>query len=138
MPVRSVDYVIIYAESLDRSVDFYRDVVGLPLKFVDAGYAEFDTGVCRFAVYERRRADWLTSVATAPGPAAEVVFIVDSVDAEAARLGKLGVTLLAEPADRPWGHRTLHLADPDGFIVELAEEIPRTRSRRTLTPESSA
>jgi lactoylglutathione lyase len=27
--------------------------------------------------------------------------------------------------DRPWGHRTLHFEDPDGFVVELAEEIPR-------------
>jgi len=27
--------------------------------------------------------------------------------------------------DRPWGHRTVHVEDPDGFVVELAEEIPR-------------
>lgn len=26
--------------------------------------------------------------------------------------------------------RTLHVADPDGFVVESAPEIPRTRSRR--------
>jgi lactoylglutathione lyase len=38
--------------------------------------------------------------------------------------------LLAEPTDRPWGHRTLHIADPDGFIVEFAQEIPRARSRQ--------
>ncbi len=28
-------------------------------------------------------------------------------------------------ADRPWGHRTLHVLDPDGHVVEFAQEIPR-------------
>ena len=37
----------------------------------------------------------------------------------------LEVAVLRGPTDRPWGHRTLHLADPDGFVVELAQEIPR-------------
>ena len=32
------------------------------------------------------------------------------------------------PLDRPWGHRTVHVEDPDGFVVELAVEIPRQPS----------
>ena len=61
--------------------------------------------------------------------AAEVVFVVDDVDARAQRLAAGGARVLSGPADRPWGHRTLHLADPDGFVVELAQEIPRRRIR---------
>ena len=38
--------------------------------------------------------------------------------------------VLSGPVDRPWGHRTVHVADPDGFVVEFAEEIPRARQRR--------
>ena len=65
-----------------------------------------------------------------PGPAGEVVLVVEDVDAVASGLRVLGgVALLAEPADRPWGHRTVHVADPDGFVVEFAQEIPRARSR---------
>src|SRR5204862_8083772 len=124
-----LSYVIVYVEDLDRSIDFYRDRVGLELKFVDAGYAEFATGATRFALYERRRADWLLDSPAQPGPAAEIVFVVDDVDAEARRLADDGVQLLSGPADRPWGHRTVHVADPDGFVVELAQEIPRTRAR---------
>jgi lactoylglutathione lyase len=56
--------------------------------------------------------------------------MVDDVHAEARRLRELGATILSGPADRPWGHRTLHVADPDGFIVELAQDIPRRRHRR--------
>jgi lactoylglutathione lyase len=34
------------------------------------------------------------------------------------------------------GHRTAHVADPDGFVVEFAREIPRTRSRRGTPPDA--
>jgi lactoylglutathione lyase len=128
--VDRLGYVILYVADLDSSIAFYRDVIGLPYKFTDAGYAEFGTEGTRFALYERRRAEWLTGHPVAPGPAAEIVLVVDDVDAEAARLSALGATVLNGPADRPWGHRTLHVADPDGFVVELAEEIPRKRLRR--------
>jgi lactoylglutathione lyase len=124
-----VGYVILYVHDMSASIAFYRDVIGLPFKFEDAGYAEFATTGTRFALYEKRRADWLIDGTTNPGPAAEVVFSVDDVDAEAVRLADRGATVLSGPTDRPWGHRTVHIADPDGFVVEFAQEIPRRRSR---------
>jgi lactoylglutathione lyase len=127
--VRHLGYVIVYVTDLESSVAFYQDVIGLRLKFIDAGFAEFDTGEARFALYEQRRAGWLTGEDVSPGPAAEVAFLVDDLDEEARRLIELGVTVLSGPADRPWGHRTLHVADPDGFVVEFAQPIPRRRSR---------
>ena len=124
-------HVILYVDDLARSVAFYRDVVGLPHRFTDAGYAEFGTGATRLALYERRRAEWLTGHPVAPGPAGEIVLVVDDVDAVAAGLRDRDVPVLSGPAARSWGHRTLHVADPDGFVVEFAQEIPRTRSRRS-------
>lgn len=128
--MRHVGYVILYASDLAASIAFYRDVVGLAVKFQEAGYAEFVTDGTKFALYEKRRADWLVNAETSPGPAAEVVFTVPDADAEAARVEALGVRVLNGPADRPWGHRTVHIADPDGFVVEFAQEIPRRRVRR--------
>jgi lactoylglutathione lyase len=124
-------YVILYVSDLSASIAFYRDVLELTFKFQDAGYAEFATGDCRFGLYERRRAEWLVGREVAPGPAAEIVFLVDDVDAHACRLAARGVSIISGPADRPWGHRTVHIPDPDGFIVELAQEIPRRRLRRS-------
>ena len=122
-------HVILYVSDLATSLTFYRDVVGLEHRFTDAGYAEFNTGATRFALYERHRAEWLTGRPVVPGPAGEVVLLVEDVDAVADALRARGVPLLAEPADRPWGHRTVHAADPDGFVVEFAQQIPRARSR---------
>jgi lactoylglutathione lyase len=132
---RSVGYVIVYVRDLAASIAFYRDVVGLDFKFEDAGFAEFATPGTRFALYEKRRADWLIAGETAPGPAAEVVIMVGDVDAEAERLARLGASVLSGPADRPWGHRTVHVADPDGFVVEFAQEIPRRRHRQQARTE---
>jgi lactoylglutathione lyase len=128
--VPRLGHVILYVSDLAASVAFYRDVAGLEHRFTDAGYAEFGTGDTRFALYERRRAEWLTGHPARPGPAGEIVLVVEDVDAVAAALRARGTPLLAEAADRPWGHRTVHVADPDGFVVEFAQEIPRTRSRR--------
>lgn len=125
----SIGYVILYVADLDASTAFYRDVIGLPHRFTDAGYAEFGTSGTRFALYERRRAEWITGHQVMPGPAAEIVLLVEDVDAESERVSALGATILSGPADRPWGHRTVHVADPDGFVVELAQEIPRLRTR---------
>jgi lactoylglutathione lyase len=122
-----VGYVILFVGDLERSVGFYRDVVGLPFKLQGDGYVEFATEGARFGLYDRGRLGELTGQdATAPGrPGGEVVFLVEDVDAEASRLRAAGATILAGPLDRAWGHRTLHLEDPDGFVVELAQEIPR-------------
>ena len=125
-----LSHVIVYVSDLAASIAFYRDVAGLEHRFTDAGYAEFATGSTRFALYEQRRAEWLTGRPVTPGPGAEVVLLVPDVDAVAADLHDRGVPLLTGPADRPWGHRTLHIADPDGFVVEFAQEIDRARSRR--------
>jgi lactoylglutathione lyase len=124
-------YVILYVSDLAASIRFYRDVLGVPFKFEDAGYAEFATSGTRLGLYERRRAEWLTGATVAPGPAAELVFLVDDVDSQASRLAARGATVISPPTDRPWGHRTLHVTDPDGFVVELAQDIPRRRSRRS-------
>lgn len=128
--VETIDYVVLYVRDLEASMAFYRDVIGLPFKFQDSGYAEFTTRGTKFGLYERSRLPGLIGrLATGGGPAGEVLFLVDDVDAEAERVRGLRVEILAGPVDRPWGHRTLHVLDPDGFVVELAQEIPRARRR---------
>ena len=128
--MRSVGYVILFVADLQASISFYRDVLGLQFKFSEHGYAEFATEGTRFGLFERARVpDLIGREARPGGPDAEVVFVVDDVDAWAPRLRDAGVAVLSGPVDRPWGHRTLHVADPDGHVVELAQEIRRERPR---------
>jgi lactoylglutathione lyase len=116
-------YAIVFASDLARSIAFYRDMLGLPLRFATDTYAEFSTEGAKFALYARAALPQLLGVAAPPGEAAwpqgEVAFFCDDVDAEHERLRRAGVRVLAPPTDRPWGERTLHVADPDGYVVEL-------------------
>jgi lactoylglutathione lyase len=125
--MNQVGYAILFVADLGRSVAFYRDVIGLPFRLKGDGYVEFATQGTRFGLYDRNRLQELIGreVASPNSPGGEVVFLVGDVDAEAQRLRAAGVAILKGPVDRAWGHRTLHLEDPDGFVVELAQEIPR-------------
>jgi lactoylglutathione lyase len=124
-------YVILFVEDLERSMAFYGDVIGVPFRLEGDGYVEFATQGARFGLYDRNRLEELTGQGPEPPghPGGEVVFLVEDVDTEAARLREAGATILTGPVDRPWGHRTVHVLDPDGFVVELAEEIPRQPSQ---------
>jgi lactoylglutathione lyase len=123
--VPSLDYVILYVTDLDRSLAFYRDLLGVVGTRRSDTYAELVLSNCRLGFYDRRAAPDLLG-REPRGSGAELLFLVDSVDDEVDRLVRAGVRVLTGPVDRPWGHRTVHLEDPDGHVVELAEEIPRS------------
>lgn len=121
--MRRVDYVIWYVESLERSVVFYRDVIGLAVRIEGDGYVEFDLDNTKFSLFERSKLPELIGREGGTTPCGEIGFLVDDVDAEADRLRGLGVELLTGPVDRPWQERTLHIADPDGNVIEYAQKL---------------
>jgi lactoylglutathione lyase len=125
-----LDHVILYVADLDRSTAFYRDMIGLDVKFSEAGYVEFATEGTKFGLYERDRLPGLIGRGpAATGLGGEVLFLEPNVDREAERLADAGVPILFGPVDRPWGQRTVHVLDPDGHVVEFAQPIPRSRPR---------
>ena len=118
-----VDYVIQYVESLTRSAAFYRDVIGLKVRIEGDGYIEFEMDNTKFALFERSKLTGLIGREGGNPPCGEVGFLIDDVDAEADRLRGLGVAILSGPVDRPWHERTVHIADPDGNIIEYAQKL---------------
>lgn len=118
-----MDYVIWYVASLERSVAFYRDVLGLGVRVEGDGYIEFDLENVKFALFDRAKLPELIGGDGGTAPCGEIGFRVDDVDAEAARLRAAGVEVLSGPVDRPWRERTLHVADPDGNVVEFAQRL---------------
>ena len=53
-------------------------------------------------------------------PGVEITFTTPDVDALFRHAVDAGATPLAEPHDAPWGQRVSHVADPNGFAVEIA------------------
>ena len=53
--MRRVDYVIWYVDSLERSIAFYRDVVGLAVRIEGDGYVEFTLDNTKFSLFDRSK-----------------------------------------------------------------------------------
>jgi len=46
-----LNFAIVFVGDMSRSVSFYRDVVGLPLKFESPGWSEFSTEGATLALH---------------------------------------------------------------------------------------
>jgi lactoylglutathione lyase len=123
------DYVVLVVEELDRALAFYCDVLGLPLAHRSGPYAQLDTGVTRVSLFERQAmAATLGLQLDAPSPDApgfELGFKVTDCDAAYAELVAAGATPAVPPTDRAWGQRTAYVRDPDGHLVEFAQDLGR-------------
>jgi catechol 2,3-dioxygenase-like lactoylglutathione lyase family enzyme len=126
MELRAPDYVVLIVADLDRSLAFYVDRLGLTLNHRSGPYAQLATGRTRLSLYQREAmAETLGVSLRAPdadAPGFEIGFKVADVDAAHAELADAGVSSVVAPTTRPWGQRTAYLRDPDGHLIELAQD----------------
>ncbi len=127
MTARVPAYVVLVVEDLDRALDFYTRILELRLSHRSGSYAQLDTGATRISLYERAEMSAVLGrplrAAHRDAPAFELGFKVDDCAAEYAALVQRGATPVVEPTDRAWGQRTAYVADPDGYLVELAQDL---------------
>ena len=123
------DYVVLVVEDLDRALHFYCEVLGLPLGHRSGPFAQLATGETRVALFERGAMAATLGRQLVPvspdAPGFELGFKVDSCDAAYDELVSGGATPAVPPTDRAWGQRTAYVRDPDGHLVELAEDLGR-------------
>jgi len=125
LPIRSLDYTVIFARQMAKMREFYGSTMGFPLhKELSPRWVEFRVGSNILALTERggRFDD--------PSPpigvlSLQLAFRVapHEVDECAATLAKRGVAIVSPPTDQPFGHRTLFFRDPDGNVLEIYAEI---------------
>lgn len=123
-----ISAITVFAEDLDATKTFYREVFGLPEFYSDDDSCVFKFGEQMINVLRASEAVDLIAPATPGGPDAlprfQFTLDVDDVDAKLAELAAAGVTPLNGPIDRPWGIRTAAFRDPAGNIWEIAAPLP--------------
>jgi lactoylglutathione lyase len=125
LPIRSLDYTVIFARQMPRMREFYGTVLGFALhRELGAQWVEYRVGSNILALTERG------AVFDDPAPPVGVLSLQlafrvapSEVAACASTLSERGVTIVSGPTDQPWGHRTLFFRDPDGNVLEIYAEI---------------
>jgi len=112
-------YAIAFVSDMERSVAFYRDLIGLPLEFESGEWTQFATGGAVFALHRGEVKGEPNPNIKQPG-LCRPGFSVTDLDAFHRRLREAGVHCIQEPRD-VYGTRIAQYADPDGLVVSFSE-----------------
>lgn len=122
---------MLHPRDFDRSVGFYRDVLGLhPMR-------EFGQGDSRGIVFflgggylelTDRQID-------PPAPSTELWLQVHDVREAESELRAAGIPIIESADEKPWGLIELRVSDPNGLVlilVEVPSEHPLRRDHRSI------
>jgi catechol 2,3-dioxygenase-like lactoylglutathione lyase family enzyme len=114
--IRGLGAIIIGVQEMERSIAFYRDILGLALWPDSGAYAAFEVGQATILLSE---AHWEILGAR---PSAGILLALNVKDLDAARgiLIERGVSIVTGPIVVA-GARVLRLQDPDGHLLSLVE-----------------
>jgi lactoylglutathione lyase len=126
--------VALRAEDYDRTLTFYRDVLGLPLMetWEEAGGrgAVLDAGRATLEVLSASHADMVDRIEVGEpvGARVRLALEVDDSAATAEKLVAAGADLIGAPVVTPWAHRNVRLLDPDGMQLTLFTVLDPTET----------
>ena len=122
-----IDYTMIVVSDMARSVEFYADKLGVPLKFQSPEWTEFATGNTTLALHgggvpqTGAGGDKSKMAGTC-----SIGFNVEDLDKTYAELKAKGVDFVMPPTQRDnEGIRLAVCIDPDGLPVSFAQTIAR-------------
>jgi lactoylglutathione lyase len=121
LQLQKLDYIIIFVSDMQRSTEFYRDLLGLPLKFSSPGWTEFATGSTTIALHPARDAVQSSSQGQSPAGQAQLGFQVDDLDTVYTSLQAQGVEFSLPPKQQSEGGTVAVLHDPDGLGITLRQ-----------------
>lgn len=104
-------HVIRYVADMDAAVAFYRDTLGLTLRYATPHWSEFDTGATTLALHPASDAF--------PAGSCRIGFGVEDIDAFHATHAGKDVTFTRPPTDLH-GHKLAAFLDADGAECSLS------------------
>jgi lactoylglutathione lyase len=116
-----LNYAIVFVADMQRSVAFYRDVFGLPLRFESPEWTEFSTAGATLALHKAKGAGPVEAGAeiSAAGRCRPGLS-VDDLDEFHSRVVAKGATCVQAPKE-VFGARIAQYLDPDGLAVSVSE-----------------
>jgi lactoylglutathione lyase len=119
--MKKVNYTIVFVSDMNRSIRFYRDVLGLPLKFESPKWTEFATLGSTLALHgdakpaQHAAQDYMPAGSCHPG------FEVEDIEPLHQKLVAKGVRCIRPPKMEDFGAKLAVYADPDGLPISISE-----------------
>jgi lactoylglutathione lyase len=114
-----LDYVIVFVSDMPRAVSFYRDVLGLTLRFETSHWTELETGMATLALHLSASPAHAGDPREVPGRS-RPGFSVPDLDAVHAMMAARNVRCVQEPREA-FGVRIARYLDPDGLVIAISE-----------------
>lgn len=129
MRIEAVQFILYVADQA-KSAAFYRALLGREPVLDIPGMTEFELaqgtklglmpegGIARIISGPLPHPEQGSGV-----PRCELYLLVDDLEEAMARADAAGAVPVDAAADRDWGHRVAYLADRDGHVIALAQEL---------------
>jgi len=108
-----LSYVIEFVAEMDRAVKFYRDTLGLPLKFQSPEWSEFQTGPTTLALHPASEKK--------PAGTVEIGFTVADMAGFYKEMTAKGVRFPMPPAKQDYGATLAQFVDSEGARCTVSE-----------------
>lgn len=115
-----LNYAIVFVSDMARSVAFYRDVIGLALKFESPGWSEFATGEATLALHAGEGRGSAAEEGHPSGRCHPGLAVAD-LDEFHKKMTERNVRCIQQPRT-VFGSKIAQYADPDGLAISVGEE----------------
>ena len=118
-----VNYAIVFVSDMKRSVSFYKDVLGIPLKFDSPEWTEFATDGATLALHSSETpASAEGDQQHLPAGRCRPGFSVPNLDEFHSKMVENGVPCIQQPKE-VFGARIAQYVDPDGLAISVSGTV---------------
>jgi lactoylglutathione lyase len=115
---------MVMVSDMERSIRFYRDILGLKLRFQSPDWSEFDVGGTTLALHGGGKPAPPSHGGEQTAGTASIGFDVEDVDKVYEDLKSKGARPVMSPTERSGeGIRLAVFIDPDGFPISFAQVL---------------
>jgi lactoylglutathione lyase len=126
--IAELSYAVIFVADMDRSIVFYRDILGLTVGHQSDNWTTFSTPGVTLALHRSDGPTHRTSGISIAGQC-QPGFTVEDIDAFHDRMLTKGVPCVQPPRDEGFGGKLALYSDPDGLVFSVTDK-PNDAQRR--------
>ena len=115
MVLTKLGTITLLVADMERSIEFYKGLIGLPLRQQSSEWTEFFDGGTTLALHPAKRKDKIKA-----SPTILVGFMVNELENTVIRLKEKGVKFFKEPRQEPFGKHAI-FEDPDEHLISIVQ-----------------